>query len=422
MSSHPLITERAMAFSPQLAASIGLNEAIMLTWLNDMMLLQGQQQLVLNNDTVRQQLPFWHDQQIRITVRSLHEKGLLQLASALFPDDPQLVISFTQNDQANSQVAEHTPNYQTAPIPQHTQQPMQARQSAQQITHNTSQQIDDSWQPAAATLARLQQHGITDSFCWANMDEFLLQAQEKGRGRNDWNTQFFRHMKNKWVYQQTDAFKKKQSIAQDLPFSIDRKASSNNTVDPHQRFQVTTPSEAQSMAGQWSPSSDAVQILQRSGIEAEFIQDAVAEFVLYWQERGDAHKTWSTKFIQHVRQQWARFQSSEQHSTVPTRMNENWQPSSDCFDILVMAHIDGQFAQQLLPEFILYWKDSNQMMTSWNSKFLQYVKQKWGQRLTASSSNTGQGANYGNKQATAESGYTTAEASLQRLSDTSWAD
>jgi len=417
MQSHPLISEKMITLSPTLAATIGLEEAVMLTWLNDMMLSANTTPLQLSNDVVRRQLPFWNDQQIRLAIRSLHEKGLIQLQSALFPDDECLVVSFNNG------------NAEASEIPS---QAIANQAVNSQITDTNSQPasnqpVSSQWTPAASTLSRLQQHGVPDSFCWANMDAFILQAQEKGRGRNDWNTQFFRYMKKQWVYQQSDAFQERKKLESEVSFPTGQ-AANNRSADPHQRFQMAQPAQPQSMAGQWAPSEDAIQILQRSGIKPDFIQDAIAEFVLYWQERGDAHNTWNTKFIQHVRTQWARYSSSLEHSTTPTRITEQWQPSKDCFDILAMAHIDTQFAAQLVPEFILYWKDSNQLLTSWNSKFLQYVKQKWGQRLSSpstssqSASQSGQGNQYGTQQSSVGSNYTTAEASIQRLSDTSWAD
>ena len=32
-------------------------------------------------------------------------------------------------------------------------------------------------------------------------------------------------------------------------------------------------------------------------------------------------------------------------------MEDGWQPSQDVYDILVMSHIDLEFARSLLPEF-----------------------------------------------------------------------
>jgi hypothetical protein len=213
--------------------------------------------------------------------------------------------------------------------------------------------IQAKWQPSRDGLHRLHQHGIPDSYSLSKLDEFISQARKNGDNRNDWNTQFFRFIKKHWAYSQTDAHRK-QRLAE--------KARRGKAV---------------SITQQWLPSSDAQQILQRAGIDAQFIQDSIPEFVLYWQERGNAHNTWNTKFIQHIRQQWARYSSSLEHSSVPTRISDDWQPDNNCYNILAMANIDIHYAQELIGEFVLYWRDSNQLQTSWNSKYLQYVKQQW---------------------------------------------
>lgn len=389
---HPLIADKTLVFSPALAATIGLEEAIALTWLNDIAQAMGGIQWHINNEQVRQVFPFWDDQKIRLALRSLHEKGLIQLISPLFPDAPQLIFCFPDQ----SRVKQGTPA---------------TSQSQPRQTAHSAQPMQQQWQPSRDGLNRLQQHGIPDSYSLSKLDEFILQARENGNNRNDWNTQFFRFIKKHWVYTQTDAHKKQQRIAEKASFSTNH----TQVPDRQERFQARR-EEAGPIAQQWQPSLDAQQILQRAGIDAQFIQDSIPEFVLYWQERGDAHKTWNTKFIQHVRQQWARYSSSLEHSSMPTRISEEWQPANDCYDILAMAHIDVNYAKSLIGEFVLYWRDSNQLQTSWNSKFLQYVKQQWARQLNQGSQT---GGNYA-KSGTAQSGNSTASASLDQLLDNDW--
>jgi hypothetical protein len=42
-------------------------------------------------------------------------------------------------------------------------------------------------------------------------------------------------------------------------------------------------------------------LVNQGGINPNFIEDAVPEFILYWRDRGDVSSTWDSKFIQHVR-------------------------------------------------------------------------------------------------------------------------
>lgn len=411
---HPLIVDKTLVFSSTLAASIGLEEAIALTWLNNIAQTSGGIQWHINNDQVRQAFPFWDDQKIRLILRNLHEKGLLSLVSPLFPDAPQLIYCFPQclpNDPVRQGSSLQTDSKVEAKISEPVRK-FQVRDTLLQTSQKSSHQpMQHQWQPSRDGLNRLQQHGIPDSYSLSKLDEFILQTRENGNNRNDWNTQFFRFIKKHWVYTQTDAHKKQQRLAEKAAFNTTH----TQAPDRQERFQARR-EEAGPIAQQWQPSLDAQQILQRASIDPQFIQDSIPEFVLYWQERGDAHKTWNTKFIQHVRQQWARYSSSLEHSSMPTRIGDDWQPDNDCYDILAMAHIDIQYAQGLIGEFVLYWRDSNQLQTSWNSKFLQYVKQQWARQLNQGAQT---GGNYA-KSGTAQSSNSTASASLDQLLDNDW--
>lgn len=408
MPSHPLLTDKTIPLSATLAATIGLEEAVLLTVFNDAASLQGQAWVRLHNQALRNQLPFWDDVTIRRVLHSLIDKGLVQLQGDVFPDGEGLIFGFGQQSAMQQQ----------------------ARQPQQSQSHMASphQPLNNQWQPNADTLTRLEQHGISSAFAMTQLDSFILKGQELGANRRDWNHRFFQHVKSQWAYTQNDAARQQKQMQQQK-FGQPAFAQAQTNIQDASRdrtaFNVQA-DEAKAIQSDWLPSQDACQILQRAGIDPQFIQDAVPEFVLYWAERGDAFKTWNSKFIQHVRQQWARYSASVEHSTVPTRIAENWQPDPDCFDILSMGHIDHQFAQSLVPEFVLYWRDSNQVHTSWNSRFLQYVKQQWAKRLAQSKQTSHQANNPGEQHgqhtqhATAQPGYTTAEASVQRLKDTSW--
>ena len=122
-------------------------------------------------------------------------------------------------------------------------------------------------------------------------------------------------------------------------------------------------------------------------------------------------------FLQYLaEQEWEEDYPSRRSE--PKRIVDHWQPSEDVYDILRLSHIDIDFARALLPEFIVYWKDSNQTHTSWNSKFLQHAKYHWAKRHQieqAGSSNAGQ-------QGTHSTGRTRDRSLQDDLTDTSWAD
>jgi len=399
MNHHPLLTETSIPVSVTLAATIGLNEAVLLTVINQIALGQPIHHIRIRRDLLRHLLPFWDDQTIRQTLTALFEQGLLILRGPMYPESQELILAFSQHP-----LPQTTP-LQEHPVQEHPLQEHSAHQQAATAPHTPAASTPppdtappaapaSQWQPSDDTLQRLQQHGIPAAFARAQRDVFLLQRQEQGQQTSDPNTHFLLHVKKQWVHTQNDSQRQK------------------NRHDNHPIFQANS-DIAQPIQHDWRPSQDALQILQRSGVEPQFIEDAIPEFVLYWSERGDAHKTWNSKFLQHIRLQWARYSASVEHSNLPLPIPNNWQPAPDCFDILAMAHIDPQFAKARIAEFVLYWRDSGQVHNSWNSRFLQYIKQQWGRQLA-------QPERKADGQIPAEPDYSTAAASLQRLNDTDW--
>jgi hypothetical protein len=173
------------------------------------------------------------------------------------------------------------------------------------------------------------------------------------------------------------------------------------------------------MSAQWRPSGDAIGMLEMAGINSSFIEDAIPEFVLYWRERGIVDGAWNTKFIAHVRRQWAKFSASFGYDDTPKAMSSDWQPSADCFDILHLAEIDEKYARSKIPEFVMYWKDSQQVKTSWNTVFLQYIKQDWARQLKQAESAD---LPYAEDQSLVGSSQQKVKEKFQRISDRSWAE
>ena len=97
----------------------------------------------------------------------------------------------------------------------------------------------------------------------------------------------------------------------------------------------------------------------------------------FWREKGFKSDSWNTLFINHVRKEWAKFTNRINDKNKPKKMIANWEPDPSCYDVLKLAKISKKFAMEQLVEFRIFWIDSNEIMTSWNSKFIQHVKYKW---------------------------------------------
>ena len=324
-----LISESPLVFSAQLAATIGLEEAIMLQALHNIALIQGEKPCRINVAALARKLPFWQTHDLQRVCKSLADKGIISINSPPLTQTDTLVFGFTCDEEFSPAIKPVT---------------YEVRDNRQAGANRISAQ----WQPDATVLTQLRQHhNIPDTFSRQQVPAFVTYWRDRGDIAHSWSAKFLEHVVHQWQRQRSDL-----AFLQAAP-------------------------EANNINGQWRPNPDAVEILQRNGINPAFIEDAIPEFVLYWEERGEATTTWNSKFIQHVKRQWARYTSTMQNDTEPRRIPVNWQPSDDVFDILRMAMIDADFARSLVPEFVLYWKETNQLYSSWNTKFLQHVKYCW---------------------------------------------
>ena len=127
----------------------------------------------------------------------------------------------------------------------------------------------------------------------------------------------------------------------------------------------------------WTPSEDVISILESADMESDFIKKCIPEFIVYWTEKQFKSNEWNSIFINHVRRQWARYKNIIEDNVSPKKMTHDWMPNQNCLDVIKLARIDEKFAKDQIPEFKIYWLDSNQVMTSWNSKFIQHVKYRW---------------------------------------------
>ena len=328
----PLIPERPILVSPSLAATIGLEEAVMLSVLHEKTVPvqgtpgQGRQWYELDAQSLHEALPFWNALDLQRVSQSLRASGIIHLQSAPFAQSQRLLFAFEGTGDAA----------------------ISARREPHRSPSPGVGLISPGWSPDRETINRIAQHNIPESFILEQVPEFVTYWRDSGEAHRSWGAKFHSHVVHQW--RQRDTF-------------------------------TPTVERQSTISSDWRPSRDAVDVLVRqAGINAQFVEDAIPEFVLYWAERGESSRTWNSKFIQHTRRQWIRYSSALEHDTEPRRISSDWQPGQDVLDILEMANIDIEFARQLLPEFVLYWRDTNQLHASWNTKFLQHVKYHWAKR------------------------------------------
>ncbi|WP_116367722.1 DnaT-like ssDNA-binding domain-containing protein [Parahaliea mediterranea] len=384
MTDSSLVPEQQLVFSPGLAATIGLEEAILLQQLHNLLqhrsptLRDGYAWLEVERHFLLRLLPFWEPAQLHRILRSLVDKGVLLVGSPPIHSAERLL--FALNEPASTGHRQSAVHSRPGPAGADAGAPLPRRSAAPLPAH---------WAPSEDLLQLLAlNHNIPRQFALDQLEDFIYYWRERGETHHAWENKFRQHVTGAWRRHQQQA------------------------------GEAQRPAEPPALDRHWRPSEDAVEIMTRGGVDREFIEEAIPEFVLYWRERGEPPATLNSKFIQHIRLQWARYNNVARGGD-PTPISSDWQPDRDVYDILRLSHIDEAFARNLIGEFIVYWRDSGQAHTSWNSKFLQHVKYHWARQHQVQQA----GQHHDRQQPGSHSAGRTRDRSLaDDLNDTSWAN
>ena len=261
----------------------------------------------------------------------------------------------------------------------------QSKIRTKEDTPRSAKSIGSSWQPQSDTLRQLAQLGVTDQFARQQIPQFVTYWRNRNISHHSWEAKFIKEVWREWQRAQTANFQK----SKELPMSSD-----------------------------WRPSQDALNIRTGQGeINKNFVEDAIPEFILYWRSKGDLSSTWDSKFVQHVRHQWHFYSGIINQDTLPQPMSADWQPKESVYDVLQMANIERQFAEQLVAEFVLYWQENGSAQSSWSTKFLQYVKRQWARHTQPQVANK----NYGKQHGSNPTSRIRDRNIIDALSDRSWA-
>lgn len=350
-----LFQDQHIVVSASLAATIGLEEAVMLRILGDCLTHRrrewrdGYHWVELPREAALELMPFWTDQDIDRVSRRLQSLGVIRLDSPTFMLADALRFALDEPAEAP---ARPQPAASAPPASASTPGP-----AARMPPRKGSTQIAADWQPGTELLRKLGEfHGIPADYAVGLVPEFVLYWSDRATSTFSWDARFMNHAVRAWQQLQTQSPPRESEAL------------------------IGAGKPETAMHDHWQPGEDAVTILVRSGIDEEFIGEAVPEFILYWRDRGDICNTWDTKFIAHIRRQWARYETSLKYDTEPRPIDTDWEPCDDVFDILQMANIDEDFARSLVAEFVVYWRDTRQAHNSWNTRYLQYVKTQWARR------------------------------------------
>lgn len=431
---HPLLPERPLCISPTLAATLGLEEAVLLTALGDLLPFlpvephPGRDWYTAEGEQLQQLLPFWEPADIQRVATSLRNQGTLLLGAA--PYGSSHTLKFSLGGGGDGQAAA-TP----------------ARRSA-----NT---ISPSWQPDRETLARIAQLGVPEHFVREQLPEFVTYWRERGESRHSFGSLFLKQVKSKWeAYRATTQRKQPlppgwQPDGETLRKLADEGVPSTFVQRCLQRFvdyhrssgkhsiswdlefndwvlgdweKQDTPfiekAKPVAMSRDWQPSEHTWEQLRRLAINPAFAAELLPEFIYKWLERGGHSARWGELFIEYAREEWAYYCQGIEKNPVAKPITRNWQPGVDCLSHLVnQCEIDRDFALSLVPEFRIYWRDQGAARKSWDAVFVRHARHQWAERNKLAI-----GHAYGKPQNTSDStNQRTRDRSIgDILTDTSW--
>jgi hypothetical protein len=395
-----LIPEKPITISPTLAATIGLEETVLLQLLQECRSHgtpeqnQGFEWFTVASEKLLSLAPFWREDDILRLSAGLHEKGLLLIGGAPFSSQRDFRFAFNdgvatsirQSPQTSSQTNSQTNSQQHS---NQRQQPAYNHSATTATPSNgiptSAKTMGNSWQPSQDAMRQLSQLGVTQLFAQQQIPQFVTYWRERNVPRHSWESKFIKEVWRQWQQAEASSHRRRQEVA---------------------------------LTNEWRPSRDALQILiGQGGINSNFVEDSIPEFILYWRDRGDLSSTWDSKFIQHIRRQWQFFSGMMEQDSMPRKIEAQWQPRASVYDVLQMANINRQFAEQLVPEFILYWQENGMPQSSWSTKFLQFVKRQWARHIQPSSTDTA----HGKQQGSNPNGRIRDRSFVEDLTDRSWA-
>jgi hypothetical protein len=304
MSNPRFIPERYCTFSPQLAATVGLEEAVLLQGLSNQL---ASETSTISIAALAEEFPFWNHVRIGQLLQRIVDLGIL---SARPSHDP---LVWRVSDKITEPLAQKAPVQAWAPSqhlidllnlnhgltrdyilqqlksfePSGDRKTLDTRFRHHVLSHWRQQQkhpafaikeptrFDNAWEPSLDAKEILARTEMTTDFIESIRPEFILYWKERGGAPKDVNSKFIQFARQRWTRHENSL--------------------QHSTVP--ERLQPN-----------WTPNAAVYETLQLSGISTDFAETALREFVVYWVDSNEVHTSWNAKFLQHVKYQWQRHQ------------------------------------------------------------------------------------------------------------------
>ena len=138
------------------------------------------------------------------------------------------------------------------------------------------------------------------------------------------------------------------------------------------------------MPANWTPNKEVLARLAEHNIPAGFIREQIPEFVTYWRERGESHRSWGAKFQAAVVRRWRQYEQhrarEQQNQARQTPLPEDWQPDEQVLAQLSQEGIPLAHINDCANRFKLYYRDTGTTVSSWAMTFYAWVKKDWDEK------------------------------------------
>ena len=186
-----LIPEKSIVISPTLAATIGLEETVLLQVLQECLThgspvqSSGFDWVTVSGTKLLTLTPFWHEDDIRRLSASLHEKGLLLMGGG--PFSAQLDFRFAFNEHKNSASQQAAPRT-NSPVSNYGEPSPSHQATLQTNIPHSAKTIGGSWQPSQDAVRQLAQLGVTKEFAQQQIPQFVAYWRERNVPRHSWES------------------------------------------------------------------------------------------------------------------------------------------------------------------------------------------------------------------------------------------
>ncbi|MBM6549595.1 DnaT-like ssDNA-binding domain-containing protein [Marinomonas ostreistagni] len=226
-----------------LACELGLEESVLLTFLQQRAHHLGSRQIKVSHRELVDMLPFWTAPYTVRLMTTLQVAQRLQFrrsdagleimleAPGEVKPKPSSSTTAAQSSEADggemlsklSRLQQEAAHKEPSSAPQYS--PRASREPSESYAPATSpapsdrrgltdfdlyleakerNRQPDQWLPEEATLEQIQQAGIERGFAQALLPEFLLRIKEQRKNVRTWNSEFFKYVKRQWQYKQSD--------------------------------------------------------------------------------------------------------------------------------------------------------------------------------------------------------------------------